>query len=82
MQNVYVKFNSLKEINQFVAMLSNYQTEFDLVSRRNVVDAKSLLGICSLDLSTPLLLNIYSDDPDIPKSLENFLSPDKRQGAA
>ena len=42
--------------------IANLKGEFDIVSGRKVVDAKSFLGIFSLDLSAPLTLNAVTDD--------------------
>ena len=51
-------------VNKFVNVVSRYPFEMDLRAGRHVVDAKSILGIFSLDLSRPITLDIYSDDCD------------------
>ncbi|MBQ9008268.1 MAG: HPr family phosphocarrier protein [Clostridia bacterium] len=49
------------DVKKFVAIASRYPYDIDLRSGRYVVDAKSLLGIFSIDLSKPITMTIYSD---------------------
>ena len=52
--------------------------EKDLRAGRHVVDAKSILGIFSLDLSRPITLEIYSDDcDDLLKEIEPFAASEE-----
>ena len=48
-------------LNSFVNEITKYDNDFDLVSGRYVIDAKSIMGIFSLDLSKPIDLNIHAD---------------------
>jgi phosphotransferase system HPr-like phosphotransfer protein len=50
------------DVKKFVSIVNRYPFDIDLRSGRYVVDAKSLLGIFSIDLSRPILMTIYSDD--------------------
>ena len=50
------------QVKKFVSIVQNYSFEIDLRSDRYVVDAKSILGIFSLDLSKPIDLNIHAED--------------------
>ena len=52
------------DVKQFAAIVGEYPYDIDLCSGRYVVDAKSLLGIFSIDLSKPIEMRIYSDDCD------------------
>ena len=52
------------QVKDFVNLLSKYPYEMDLISGRYTIDAKSLLGIYSLDLSKPLTLVIYAEECD------------------
>lgn len=54
--------NSIEKVKQFVNLISKYDGDFDLISGRYVIDAKSIMGIFSLDLSKPLTLNIHDDN--------------------
>ena len=51
-----------------------YDFEVDLVSGRYTVDAKSIMGIFSLDLSKPIELNAHTDNPgEFEKELSKYL---------
>ena len=73
MHTVQVNLNSVEKVRAFVNSVNTFDSEFDLVSGRFVIDAKSIMGILSLDLSKPITLNIYSDDDAIIESLNPFL---------
>ena len=60
MTQVKIRLQQVDQVKDFVNLLSRYPYEIDLVSGRYTIDAKSLLGIYSLDLSNPLTLVIYS----------------------
>jgi len=73
MKSVTISLDTVDKVRQFVNQISKYDGEFDIVSHRYIIDAKSIMGIFSLDLSKPLKLSIHSDD-DLPKILEGFKS--------
>jgi len=56
--------NSVTSVQDFVNTVCKYGYEVDLISGRYVVDAKSIMGIFSLDLSKPIKIEIHSDDCD------------------
>ena len=58
---VHVSLNSIEKVKSFVNDISTFNAEFDLVSGRYVIDAKSIMGIFSLDLSKPIDLNIHAE---------------------
>lgn len=62
MKTVTVNLNSIETVKSFVKDITKYENDFDLVSGRFLVDAKSIMGIFALDLSKPLKLNIHSAD--------------------
>ena len=57
-----VNINTLAKILSLVDILNNYQGRFELISGATYVNAKSIMGIFSLDISKPLTLNIYNDE--------------------
>ena len=59
----------------YVNEVTKYDAEFDLVSGRYVIDAKSIMGIFSLDLSKPIDLNIHSENniDEILAKLDEFI---------
>mgnify|MGYP003392223273 CR=1 FL=1 len=61
MKTVQISLNSIDKVKSFVNVLTRYDYDFDLVSGRYVIDAKSIMGIFSLDLSKPIDLAIHSD---------------------
>jgi phosphotransferase system HPr-like phosphotransfer protein len=63
-KTVNIKLSLAENVKKFVNIVSKYPYEIDLRSGRHVVDAKSILGIFSLDLSKPITVEIYSDDCD------------------
>jgi phosphotransferase system HPr-like phosphotransfer protein len=62
MKTVKISLNSIDKVKSFVNDLTKFDTDFDLVSGRYVIDAKSIMGIFSLDLSKPIDLNIHATD--------------------
>ncbi|MBQ6550730.1 MAG: HPr family phosphocarrier protein [Lachnospiraceae bacterium] len=62
MKTVQISLNSIDKVKSFVNDLSKFDSDFDLVSGRYVIDAKSIMGIFSLDLSKPIDLNIHAED--------------------
>ena len=67
MKTVRISLNSIDKVKSFVNDLSKFDVDFDLVSGRYVIDAKSIMGIFSLDLSKPLILNADTDDEELIK---------------
>ena len=61
MKKVTISLNSIDKVKSFVNEVSKFDTDFDLVSGRYVIDAKSIMGIFSLDLSKPIDLAIHTE---------------------
>ena len=73
MKSVKISLEMAQKVKDFVKIVQDYPYEILLKSDKYVVDAKSILGIFSLDLSKPLTVEIYSDDcADLLKSLEAY----------
>ena len=76
MKSVMIRLSLVENVNKFVNIVSQYPFEMDLRAGRHVVDAKSILGIFSLDLSRPITLEIYSEDcAELLKEIQPFLEP-------
>ena len=73
MRTVQISLNSIEKVKSFVNEITRFDCDFDLVSGRYVIDAKSIMGIFSLDLSKPIDLNIHADDNI--EDVVNALSP-------
>lgn len=64
MKEVKILLSSINDVKKFVNLVSKYDFDVDLVSDRYVVDAKSIMGIFSLDLSKEIKVQIHSDACD------------------
>ena len=73
MTTVQISLNSIDKVKTFVNEISKFDFDFDLISGRYVIDAKSIMGIFSLDLSKPIQLNIHAIDDD--KEVLEILAP-------
>ena len=72
MKTFQVLLSSINDVKNFVNTVSKYDYEIDLISGRYVVDAKSIMGIFSLDLSKPIQVEIHDENCD---DLYNELKP-------
>ncbi len=61
MKTVQISLNSIDRVKSFVNTITQFEYDFDLISGRYVIDAKSIMGIFSLDLSKPIDLAIHSE---------------------
>ena len=74
MKTFNLSLNCINDVKDFVNIVTKYDFEIDLTSGRYVVDAKSIMGIFSLDLSKPIKVEIHSDDCDkFVKEIEKFI---------
>ncbi len=71
METIQIMLNSIDKVKNFVNDVTKFDSDFDLISGRYVIDAKSIMGIFSLDLSKPITLNIHSTT-DVEKILETL----------
>ena len=74
MKSIPIKLSFAEEVKAFVNVVSRYPYDMDLRAGRHVVDAKSILGIFSLDLSQPITLEVYADEcEDLVNDLQQFV---------
>ena len=70
-----IKLNKITDINYFSLSCSEYYSEEIMATQgRQVVDAKSLLGLYSLDLLRPIDVVIETDDKDVENNFYDFIS--------
>ena len=75
MKAINIKLSLAENVKTFVNMVNRYPYDMDLRAGRHVVDAKSILGIFSLDLSKPITLEVYSDDcEDLMNDIKPFMA--------
>ena len=87
MKTLQISLNSIDKVKSFVNDITRFENDFDLVSGRYVIDAKSIMGIFSLDLSKPIDLNIHAEEniDAILDILHNYIRTytiDKNKAAA
>ena len=54
-------------------ILSGHKGAFDLAKGRYIVDGKSIIGVCTMDLSTPLTLTIHEEDDTVLEEIREFV---------
>ena len=64
MQKIDIRLSLAENVKTFVNIVNKYPYDVDLRAGRHVVDAKSILGIFSLDLSKPIAMEVYDDACD------------------
>ncbi len=64
MKTCTVLLSSINDVKNFVNIVSRFDYDIDLASGRYIVDAKSIMGIFSLDLSKAITVEIHSDNCD------------------
>ena len=69
MKTVKISLNSIDKVKSFVNEITKFDYDFDLVSGRYVIDAKSIMGIFSLDLSKSIDLTIHATDAALDEIL-------------
>ena len=62
MTTTKICINTINDVKNFVNIVTKCDYDVDIISGRYAIDAKSIMGIFSLDLSKELTLNIHSDN--------------------
>jgi phosphocarrier protein HPr len=74
MVSVNIMLNTINDVKNFVNLVSKYDFEVDLTSGRYVIDAKSIMGIFSLDLSKPIKLDARCEsDSNFVEQIKPFM---------
>lgn len=64
MKTMHIRLSTISEVRDFVDTVAKYDGDIDLESGRYVVDGKSIMGIFSLDLLSPIKVIAYTEDAD------------------
>ena len=72
MTTVSISLNSIEKVKSFVNEIAKFESDFDLISGRYIIDAKSIMGIISLDLSQQITLKIHAEEPELTEILESL----------
>jgi phosphotransferase system HPr-like phosphotransfer protein len=74
MKSVSIRLSTIADVRDFVNIVSKSDVDIDLQSGRYVVDVKSIMGIFSLDLLSPITLTAHSDETDeLMAELDRFI---------
>ena len=72
MSHCVVRLTGTEEVEEFVKAASNCDFDIDIFYNRVIIDAKSILGILSMDLNRDLTVHCYGDSPAFNKTLQKF----------
>ncbi|MCR5010893.1 MAG: HPr family phosphocarrier protein [Lachnospiraceae bacterium] len=75
MTKTEILIDSIDKVKLFVNEISKFDCDFDLISGRYVIDAKSIMGIFSLDISKPIELDIHEEDEAEAKKILDTIQP-------
>ncbi len=74
MTTAVIRINTINDVKEFVSIVSKCEYDVDIISGRYAIDAKSIMGIFSLDLSKDLELHVHSDDcADFLDEIKDFI---------
>jgi phosphocarrier protein HPr len=74
MKTFNILLKSINDVKDFVNIVNKYDFDVDLTSGRYIVDAKSIMGIFSLDLSKPIKVEIRDDNATVfINEIKNFI---------
>ena len=62
MREMRIELDTIDKVKKFVGIISAFDGNFDTLAGRYIIDAKSILGIFSVDLSKPLTLRIEHEE--------------------
>jgi len=74
MKTTNILLGTINDVKEFVGIVTRYDFDIDLISGRYAVDAKSIMGIFSLDLSRPIQVDAHCSD----SAAEEFFSQIKQ----
>lgn len=77
MREMTIELDTIDKVKRFVSLISAFDGDFDILAGRYVIDAKSILGIFSVDLSKPLTLRVGHEDDweNVKDTLQEFACP-------
>ncbi|MCD7770789.1 MAG: HPr family phosphocarrier protein [Oscillospiraceae bacterium] len=74
MQTLKIKLETINDVKEFVSIVTLCDYDIDLVSGRYSIDAKSIMGIFSLDLEKPVELQAHTENcDDLLKQIDKFI---------
>lgn len=70
-----ILINKIEDVKRFVQECTKFECDIDVGQKRQIVDAKSILGVLSLNLSEPITVVLYSDDETNIQHFNELISP-------
>ena len=74
MKTLKISLNSIDKVKAFVNEISKFDCDFDLVSGRYVIDAKSIMGLLSLGIPKEIFIVIHTNNKDVISKFEEDIS--------
>ena len=73
MYTTTIMLSSIEAVKKFVTLTNRYDFPINLTTDKYKIDAKSIMGVFSLDLSKPVTIQVESDDPqDFLEKVKSF----------
>ena len=72
MPDIMVDLSSAEKMQSFVATITRLDGSFDLIDEKYILDARSIMGLFSLNLSRPVLLRMHTDTTEARAALQPF----------
>lgn len=80
MRQVFIRLRSTEQVQTFVRTLTALSGDFELISGKYILDARSLMGLFSLDLSSPIALRVYDDSAKNLEAIAPFIVAEEGEG--
>ena len=67
-----IKLNAAEDVQEFVNAASICDFDIDIYYNRFLIDAKSILGILSMDLTKVLTVDCHGENKEFERTLQKF----------
>lgn len=74
-----VQLNTIDRVKRFVKICDSFEEDIDLSSGRYIIDAKSIMGIFTFDLTKPLNIHIHSNNANVVRRFNEEMSDFKNE---
>ncbi len=74
-----ILIDTIEKVKEFSAVIAQVESDCELVEGNHILDAKSIMGIFSMDLKKPMELRIYTEETTLPAAIKPFLAPNTAQ---
>ena len=72
MKDIWIRLSSAQDVQRFVSTLVPLKGDFEFIGEHVILDARSLMGIFGLDLTRPLRLRVYVENPETMAALAPY----------